>query len=99
MNGITGANQSYVTYWQLVKVAFDEHKLVNPYFNTTAMDSGEKAMGTHWGIVQAACSKWHGVQEEIDKHEVSGEDFEAKVHSLAVAPPSILHRLIAGLFL
>jgi hypothetical protein len=79
MNGITDANQIYNTYWQWVKVAFDERKLVNPYFNTTVMDRGEKAMGTHLGIVQAACNKWHGVQEEIDKHVVSGEDFEAKI--------------------
>jgi hypothetical protein len=63
MNGITSASQNYDTYWQRVKVTFDERKLVNPYFNTTMMDRGDKAMGTRWGIVQAACSKWHSVQE------------------------------------
>jgi hypothetical protein len=59
MNDITGANQNYETYWQRVKLAFDESKIVDPYFNKTVMIRGDKAMGTHWGIMQAACSKWH----------------------------------------
>jgi hypothetical protein len=66
MNGITGANQNYDTYWQRVKLAFDERKIVDPYFNKTVMIRGEKAMGTHWGIMQAACSRWHDLQEEIE---------------------------------
>jgi hypothetical protein len=37
MNGITGANQNYDTYWQRVKLAFDERKIVDPYFNKTVM--------------------------------------------------------------
>jgi hypothetical protein len=84
MNGITGANQNYDTYWQRVKLAFDERKIVDPYFNKTVMIHGEKAMGTHWGIMQAACSRWHGIQEEIEARPVSGADFEVKVCSLAV---------------
>ncbi|KAK1631505.1 hypothetical protein QYE76_005820 [Lolium multiflorum] len=56
MNNITDANQNYETYWQRVKVAFDERKLVDPYFNKTVMVRCDKAMDT-----QAACSKWHGV--------------------------------------
>jgi hypothetical protein len=87
MNDITGANQNYETYWQRVKLAFDERKIVDPYFNKTAMIRGDKAMGTHWGIMQAACSKWHAIQEEIEARPVSGVDFEAKVCSLAV--PSV----------
>jgi hypothetical protein len=51
MNDITGANQNYDTYWKRVKLAFDERKIVNPYFNKTVMIRGEKAMGTHWGIM------------------------------------------------
>jgi hypothetical protein len=88
MNGITGANQNYDTYWQRVKLAFDERKIVDPYFNKTVMIHGEKAMGTHWGIMQATCSRWHSIQEEIEARPVSGADF-AKVCSLAV--PSIEH--------
>jgi hypothetical protein len=57
MNGITGANQNFDTYWQRVKLAFDERKIVDPYFNKTVMIRGGKAMATHWGIMQAACSR------------------------------------------
>jgi hypothetical protein len=56
-NGIIDANQNYETYWQRVKLAFDERKIVDPYFNKTVMICGDKAMGTHWGIMQAACRK------------------------------------------
>jgi hypothetical protein len=56
MNGIIGANQNFDT-WQRVKMAFDERKIVDPYFNKTVMVRGEKAMATHWGIMQAACSR------------------------------------------
>jgi hypothetical protein len=54
MNGITGANQNFDTYWQRVKLAFDERKIVDPYFNKTVMVRGEKAMAMHWGIMQVA---------------------------------------------
>jgi hypothetical protein len=87
INGITGANQNYDTYWQRVKLAFDERKIVDPYFNKTVMIRGEKAMGTHWGIMQVACSRWHDIQEEIEARPMSGADFEAKVYSLVV--PSV----------
>jgi hypothetical protein len=59
MNGITDANQNFDTYWQRVKMAFDERKIVDSYFNKTVMVHSEKAMATHWGIMQAACSRWH----------------------------------------
>jgi hypothetical protein len=51
MNGITGANQNFDTYWQRVKLAFDERKTVDPYFNKTVMVHGEKAMAMHRGIM------------------------------------------------
>ncbi|KAK1647912.1 hypothetical protein QYE76_065717 [Lolium multiflorum] len=38
MNGVTGANQNFNTYWQRVKVAFNERKVVDPYFNKTHPD-------------------------------------------------------------
>jgi hypothetical protein len=76
MDSITGANQNFDTYWQRVKMAFDERKIVDPYFNKTVMVRGVKATTTHWGIMQAACSRWHGIQEEIANRPVSGADFE-----------------------
>jgi hypothetical protein len=42
-------------------LTFNERKIFDPYFNKTVMIRGDKAMGTHWGIIQAACSKWHGI--------------------------------------
>jgi hypothetical protein len=83
MNGITGANQNFDTYWQRVKTAFDERKIIGPYFNKTVMVRGEKAMATHWGIMQAACNKWYDIQEEIVDRPVSSADFETKVCLLA----------------
>jgi hypothetical protein len=53
-------------------LAFDKRKIVDPYFNKTVMICGEKAMGTHWGIKQAACSRWHSIHEEIEARPVSG---------------------------
>ena len=44
---ITGSNQSGDTYWNRVKAAFDERKMVDPKFNTTYMDHGAKAMANH----------------------------------------------------
>ncbi|KAK1610723.1 hypothetical protein QYE76_034396 [Lolium multiflorum] len=60
-------------------LAFDERKIIDPFFNKTVMICGDKAMGTHWGIMQAACSKWHDIHEEIDARPVSGADFEQKM--------------------
>ncbi|XP_071674376.1 uncharacterized protein [Lolium perenne] len=61
--------------------AYEKRKLVDPYFNKTNMNvyRGDKAMATHWGIMQTACSKWHGVQEEIDKRPISGHDLEQRL--------------------
>jgi hypothetical protein len=91
MNGITGANQNFDTYWQRVKTAFDERKLVDPYFNKTVMIRGEKAMAMHWGIMQAVCNKWHGIQEELAKRPISGADFETTV---CFSSPSTLDRRV-----
>jgi hypothetical protein len=85
MIGITDTNQNFDTYWQRVKLAFDERKIIDPYFNKMVKIRGEKAMATHWGIMQAACSRWHDIQEEIADRLVSGADFEAKVCLFAVS--------------
>ena len=94
MNGITGANQSFDTYWLRVKQAFDERKLVDPYFSKTNMNRGDKAMATHWGIIQTACNKWHGIQEEIEERPMSGHDLEQQVCSVDPASPRLaVHRV------
>jgi hypothetical protein len=36
-------------------LAFDEWKIVDPYFNKTMLVRGEKYMATHRGIMQVAC--------------------------------------------
>jgi hypothetical protein len=79
-----------------VKQAFDERKLVDPYFNKTNMNvyRGDKAMATHWGIMQTACSKWHGIQEEVEERPISGHDLEQKVCSVDPASPRLaVHRV------
>jgi hypothetical protein len=62
---ISGANQNSDTYWERVKVAFDECKLLDPDFNKVHMDRNVSGMSHRWGIIQAACNKWHGIQQEI----------------------------------
>ena len=38
-----------------------------------------KAMVNHWAVVQAACSKWHGIVKEVERLPESGADFERQV--------------------
>jgi hypothetical protein len=53
-------------------VAFDERKLLDPDFNKVHMDRYESGMSHHWGIIQTACNKWHGIQKEIMDRQESG---------------------------
>ena len=62
-----------------MKRSFDERKLCDPEFKKIYMDRGEKAMANHWVIVQAACSKWHGIVEEVECCPKSGADVEHQV--------------------
>jgi hypothetical protein len=78
-NPCTGANQNYDTYWVRVKSAFDERKMCDPDFNKIHMDRGDKAMANHWATIQQACSKWHGIQEEISNRPESGANYERQV--------------------
>ena len=75
----TGANQSFDTYWALIKAEFDERKLVDPYFKGVYMQRGSKAMANHWGRIQGACNKWHGVVEEVAARPESGASIEDQV--------------------
>jgi hypothetical protein len=62
---ISGATQNSNTYWMSVKVVFDERKLVYRDFNKVHMERNESRMPHYWGIIQTACNKWHGIQQEI----------------------------------
>jgi hypothetical protein len=53
MNGITDANQNFDTYWQRVKTAFDERKLVDPYFNKTVMVPARRP----WPRIGGSCRR------------------------------------------
>ncbi|XP_048544935.1 uncharacterized protein LOC125523912 [Triticum urartu] len=72
----TGANQSLETYWDRIKAEFDERKLVDPYFKGVYMQRGSKAMANHWGRIQLACNKWHGIVEEVAARPESGASVE-----------------------
>jgi hypothetical protein len=48
-----------------VKVSFDERKLMDPAFNKMHMDRNPSGMSRRWGIIQQACNKWHGIQQEV----------------------------------
>jgi hypothetical protein len=62
---ISSANQNSDTYWETVKVLFDECKLMDPAFNKMHMDGNPSGMSHHWGIIPQACNKWHGIQQEV----------------------------------
>nr|XP_020151135.1 uncharacterized protein LOC109736322 [Aegilops tauschii subsp. strangulata] len=72
----TGTNQSIETYWDRIKAEFDERKLVDPYFKGVYMQCGSKAMANHWGRIQGAWNKWHGVVEEVAARPESGASVE-----------------------
>jgi hypothetical protein len=59
---ISSANQNSDTYWERVKVSFDERKLMDPVFNKMHMDHNPSGMSDHWGIIQQDCNKCHGIQ-------------------------------------
>jgi hypothetical protein len=42
---ISDANQNYGTYWERVKVVFDERKLFDPEFNKVHMDRNMSGVG------------------------------------------------------
>ena len=72
-------------------------KLCDPEFKTVYMERGEKAMANHWGIIQEACSKWHGIIEEVAARPESGADVERQVTPFQ-SPPWIVRSSSADLF-
>ena len=77
----TGTNQSLETYWDWIKAEFDERKLVDPYFEGMYMQRGSKTMANHWGRIQLACNKWHGIVEEVAARPESGASIEDQVRT------------------
>jgi hypothetical protein len=73
---ISGANQNSDTYWERVKVAFDERKLMDSAFNKIHMDCNPSGMSHRWGLIQQACNKWHGIQQEVMDRQESGTSIE-----------------------
>ena len=51
-----------------------EGELVDPYFKGVYMQRG--AMANHWGRIQGACNKWHGIVEEVAARPKSGASIE-----------------------
>ena len=43
------------------------------------MQRGSKAMANHWGRIQGAYNKWHGVVEEVAARPESGASNEDQV--------------------
>jgi hypothetical protein len=89
INPFTGTNQNAEFYWKRVKVAFDERRLLDPYFKSH-----------RWHMIQHAFNKWHGFVEEVHRVHVSGTNFDDQV--LSSFPPCIVlnhQRLIRSPFL
>jgi hypothetical protein len=59
---------------------------MDPMFNKVHMDRNPFGMSHHWGIIQQACNKWHGIeQEDMDRQEsrTSIEDLVSRTPFLA----------------
>jgi hypothetical protein len=76
IDSISSVNQNSDTYWERVKVSFDERKLMDFMFNKIHMDCNPSGMSHYWGIIQKACNKWHGIQQEVMDHQESGTSIE-----------------------
>jgi hypothetical protein len=74
-----------------VKVSFDERKLMDLAFNKMHMDRNPFRMSHHWGIIQQACNKWHGIQQEVMDRQESGTSIEDLVSRAPLLAGSYLH--------
>ncbi|CAM0951151.1 unnamed protein product [Alopecurus aequalis] len=79
LDPIVGANQAMDNYWKQVKTAYDERRMIDPDFAACVTERGQKAMANHWANIQAACNKWHGIQEEVAMRPKSGANREMKL--------------------
>jgi hypothetical protein len=60
-------------------MAYDEHRLMDPMFQILRNDRNKSGMLHCWGMIQQACNKWHGIQEEICRHPQSGTNIADQV--------------------
>ncbi|KQK02611.1 hypothetical protein BRADI_2g02669v3 [Brachypodium distachyon] len=72
LDPFTGANQSDNTYCQRVKTAYDERRVINREFASVTHDRNESGLSHRWQMIQQACNKWHGIQEEVRRRPASG---------------------------
>jgi hypothetical protein len=100
---ISGANQNSDMYWERVKVSFDECKLMDSTFNKMHMDRNPSEMSPRWGIIQQACNKWHGIQQEVMDRQESGISIKDLVRRAPLLAGFYLHLFsqscVAAMFL
>ena len=73
-------------YWKWVQTSYDERPIIDPEFGR-CLYLGQKAMANHWAVIQQACNKWHGIQEEVQNRPKSGVNVEQDVCSFAILAP------------
>jgi hypothetical protein len=83
------------TYWERIKGSFDERKLMDLVFNKVHMDHNPSGMSHRWGIIQQACYKWHGIQQEAMNRQESG----TSIRGGARLRSTVVHFNIQHLFL
>jgi hypothetical protein len=54
---------------------------MDPTFNKMYMDCNPSEISHRWGIIQQACNKWHGIQQEVMDQQESGASIEDLVRS------------------
>uniref|UniRef100_A0ACD5X5J4 Uncharacterized protein n=1 Tax=Avena sativa TaxID=4498 RepID=A0ACD5X5J4_AVESA len=70
MHPMVGADQSRETYWVHIKEYFDGD-------NTSGIERTERSLRSRWGVINADCQKWAGVQKHVDELNPSGNgDFD-----------------------
>ncbi|KQJ88688.1 hypothetical protein BRADI_4g20543v3 [Brachypodium distachyon] len=72
LDPFTGANPSDDTYWRRVKTAYDERRVIDREFASMTHDRNESGLSHRWQMIQQACNKWHGIQEEARRRPASG---------------------------
>ncbi|CAM0870852.1 unnamed protein product [Alopecurus aequalis] len=61
--------------------AYDERRMIDPDFAACVTERGQKAMANHWANIQAACNKWHGIEEEVAMRPKSDANREMELEA------------------